>query len=77
MAEDMDAEAGRPRLIRWVVLWFVVFAALGAGITAMLRSDVRGDSLVFAALVWGAIGAAFAIAIRAGEQRPRSRRVRW
>ena len=45
------------------------------GVTAMLRSDMRGYSLVFAALVWGAIGVVFATALRAGELRPRGRRV--
>jgi hypothetical protein len=76
MTGHMGAGTGRPRAIRWVVLWFLVFGALGAGITALLRSDMRGYSLVFAALVWGAIGAVFATAVRAGEVRPRGRRVR-
>ena len=77
MTGDSDAEPPRPRAIRWVVLWFLAFGTLGAAVTALLRSDVRGYSLVFAALVWGAIGAVFAIAVRAGEVRPRGRRARW
>jgi hypothetical protein len=77
MNDRADAGTGRPHPVRWVVLWFVVVGTLGAGITAALRSDMRGYNLVFAALVWGAIGAVFATALRAGELRPRGRRSRW
>ena len=76
MTEHRGAGTGRPRAIRWLVLWFLMFGALGAGISALLRSDMRGYSLVFAALVWGAVGVVFAIAVRAGEVRPRGRRMR-
>ena len=41
----------------------------------MKRSDMRGYSWVFASKVWGAIGVVFAIALRAGELRPRGHRV--
>lgn len=77
MNDRAEARTRGPRPIRWVVLWFLVFGALGAGITAMLRSDARGYNLVFAALVWGAVGAVFATVLRAGELRPRGRRARW
>ena len=76
MARSAHGTTARPRPIRWMVLWFLVFGILGVGVTAMLRSDMRGYSLVFASLVWGAIGVVFATALRAGEPRPRGRRVR-
>jgi hypothetical protein len=59
-----------------MVLWFLVFGIVGVGVTAMLRSEMHGYSLVFASLVWGAIGVVLATALRVGEPRPRGRRVR-
>lgn len=76
MARSAAGGSARPRPIRWMVLWFVVFGSLGVVVTAMLRSDMRGYSLVFASLVWGAIGVVVATALRAGEARPSGRRVR-
>ena len=76
MARSAHGTTARPRPIRWMILWFLVFGIVGVGVTAMLRSEMRGYSLVFATLVWGAIGVVFATALRAGEPRSRGRRVR-